>query len=89
VRAGLTLRYTAGGPEGLLKGRKMFVALTRGGRYRDTPVDTQVPCVRTVFAFLGMTDVEFVDAEGLALGPEVEQEALASARQQIEAAVAA
>lgn len=88
-RAGVTFRYTAAGPEGLLKGKKVYVALTRGGKYRNTPADTQVPYLRTVFTFLGLTDVDFVYAEGLAMGPEAEQAALASAREQIEQAVAA
>jgi FMN-dependent NADH-azoreductase len=88
-RAGVTFRYTAAGPEGLLTGKKVYVALTRGGKYRNTPSDTQVPYLRTVFTFLGLTDVDFVYAEGLAMGPEAEQAALASAREQIEQAVAA
>lgn len=86
-RAKVTFQYTAKGPEGLLKGKKVYVALTRGGQYRNTPADTQVPYLLTVFAFLGMTDVQFVYAEGLAMGPEAEQLALASAQSQIEEAV--
>ena len=82
-RAQVTFRYTANGPEGLLKGKKVYVALTRGGKYRNTPSDTQVPYLQTIFTFLGMTDVHFVYAEGLAMGPEAEQNALASARSQI------
>jgi FMN-dependent NADH-azoreductase len=88
-RAKVTFQYTAKGPEGLLKGKKVYVALTRGGQYRNTPADTQVPYLRTVLSFLGMTDVQFVYAEGLAMGPDAEQQALASARAQIEEAVAA
>jgi len=88
-RAQVTFRYTANGPEGLLKGKKIYVALTRGGRYRNTPADTQVPYLKTVFAFLGMTDVQFVYAEGLAMGPDSEQSGLAAAHAQIEEAVAA
>jgi len=83
-RAQVTFRYTANGPEGLLKGKKVYVALTRGGKYRNTPADTQVPYLRTIFAFLGMNDVQFVYAEGLAMGAAAEQNALASARSQIE-----
>ena len=83
-RAQVTFRYTADGPEGLLKGKKVYVALTRGGKYRNTPADTQVPYLQTIFAFLGMNDVRFVYAEGLAMGAEAEQNALASARSQIE-----
>ena len=88
-RAKVTFQYTAKGPEGLLKGKKVYVALTRGGQYRNTPSDTQVPYLKTVFAFLGMTDVQFVYAEGLAMGPEAEQIALASAQSQIEEALPA
>jgi len=88
-RAQVTFRYTANGPEGLLKGKKVYVALTRGGLYRNTPSDTQVPYLQTIFAFLGMTDVQFVYAEGLAMGPAAEQNALASAHSQIAELVAA
>lgn len=83
-RARVTFRYTEKGPEGLLTGKKVYVLLTRGGQYRNTPADTQVPYLKTVFTFLGMTDVEFVYAEGLAMGPEAEQAALAAARAQID-----
>jgi FMN-dependent NADH-azoreductase len=83
-RAQVTFRYTANGPEGLLKGKKVYVALTRGGLYRNTPNDTQTPYLKTFFGFLGMTDVQFVYAEGLNMGPEAEQSALSSALEQIE-----
>jgi FMN-dependent NADH-azoreductase len=88
-RAGVTFRYSANGPEGLLKGKKVYVALARGGKYRNTPADSQVPYLSTVLAFLGMTDVYFVYAEGLAMGAAAEREALASAYAEIEDAVAA
>jgi len=88
-RAGVTFRYTANGPEGLVTGKKVYVAVTRGGLYRNTPADTQVPYLKTVFGFLGMTDVHFVYAEGLAMGAESEARALAAAHEQIEEAVAA
>ena len=87
ARVGVTFRYTVNGPEGLLKGKKVFVALTRGGKYRNTPSDTQVPYLKTVFNFLGLTDVSFVYAEGLALGADAEQMAFNSAHQQIEDAL--
>ena len=51
-RAKVTFRYTATGPEGLLKGKKVVVALTRGGVYRNTPADSQVPYLKTVLGFL-------------------------------------
>ena len=84
ARTGVTFRYTEKGPVGLLQGKKVYVALTRGGLYRNTPADTQVPYLKTFLGFLGMTDVQFIYAEGLAMGPEAEQKALASARTQIE-----
>lgn len=70
ARAGVTFQYTANGPEGLIKGKKVYLALARGGMYRDTPNDSQVPYLKTVLGFLGMTDVECVYAEGLAMGAE-------------------
>ena len=56
------------GPRVCSGGKKVYVALTRGGRYRDTPADSQVPYLKTVFAFLGMTDAVRLCAEGLAMG---------------------
>jgi len=88
-RAKVTFRYTEKGPEGLLTGKKVYVALTRGGQYRGTPADTQAPYLKTVFSFLGMTDLQFVYAEGLAMGPDAERQALESANTQIEELVAA
>lgn len=85
ARARVTFQYTANGPEGLLKDKKVYVALARGGAYRDTAADSQVPYLRTVLGFLGMTDVEFIYAEGLAMGEEAVQKALAHA----DAAIAA
>lgn len=85
-RARVTFQYTDKGAEGLLKDKKVYVVLTRGGMYRGTPGDTQVPYLKTVLSFLGMTDVQFVYAEGLAMGPQAEHEAIASAQTQIEEA---
>ena len=87
-RAGVTFRYTQDGPEGLLKGKTVYVALTRGGKYKNTPADTQMPYLRTVLNFLGLTDLHFVYAEGLAMGSDAEQAAMASAYDQIEDALA-
>jgi FMN-dependent NADH-azoreductase len=89
TRAKVTFQYTANGPEGLLKGKKIYVVLTRGGKYRNTPADTQVPYLKIALGFLGLTDVQFVYAEGLAMGAEAANEALAGARQQIDEALAA
>jgi len=83
ARAGVTFRYTENGPQGLLQGKKVYVALARGGLYRDTPNDSQVPYLKSVLAFLGMTDVEFVYAEGLAMGAEGADKAFAAAQERI------
>ncbi|WP_455231283.1 FMN-dependent NADH-azoreductase [Geopseudomonas aromaticivorans] len=88
ARAGVTFRYTENGPEGLLKGKKVYVALARGGMYRDTPADSQVPYLKTILGFLGLTDVEFVYAEGLAMGAEGADKAFATAEAQIGALIA-
>lgn len=77
ARAGVTFRYTENGPEGLLKSD---VALARGGMYRDTPAHSQVPCLKTILGFLGMTDVEFVYVEGLTMGAVDEAFAAPDAR---------
>jgi len=76
ARAGVTFRYTSEGPEGLLTGKKAYVLATRGGNYQGTPTDTQTPYVRTFLGFLGITDVEFVYAEGLARGEAHKAQAL-------------
>ena len=88
AKAGITFRYTENGPEGLIKGKKVYVALARGGLYRDTPADSQVPYLKGVLGFLGMTDVEFIYAEGLAMGPESADKAFAAAEAAIGAVVA-
>jgi FMN-dependent NADH-azoreductase len=82
-RAKVTFQYTANGPEGLLKGKKVYAVLARGGKYRDSAADSQVPYLRQVLGFLGMTDIEFIYAEGLSMGPEAEAAALAEARSRI------
>src|SRR6267143_1477379 len=68
ARAGVTFRYTEKGPQGLLTGKKAYVFATRGGLYAGTPLDTQTSYVRDFLRFLGIDDVEFIYAEGLAMG---------------------
>ena len=84
ARAGVTFRYTEKGPVGLLRGKRAYVFAARGGLYAGTPLDTQIPYLRNVLGFLGITDVEFVFAEGLAIGPAVKEKALAKAGLQAE-----
>lgn len=81
ARAGVTFRYTATGAEGLLKGKKATVFATRGGLFAGTPMDTQTSYVRDFLRFIGIEDVEFVYAEGLALGEVQKSKALASANE--------
>jgi FMN-dependent NADH-azoreductase len=87
ARVGVTFRYTENGPEGLLKGKKVYVALARGGLYRGSDLDTQVPYLKTVLGFLGMTDVYFIYAEGLNMGPEAAEKGFAQAAQDLDAAL--
>ena len=84
--AGKTFQYGANGPEGLAGAKKVIVVSTRGGLYSEGPaaiMDHQESYLRTVFGFMGVTDVEFVRAERLAFGPEVRAEAIAAAHAQI------
>ena len=83
ARAGLTFRYTATGPVGLLTGKKAYVFATRGGLYAGTPLDTQTAFVRDFLKFLGIADVEFVYAEGLAVSAERKDAALREAQSAI------
>ena len=88
ARAGVTFRYTANGPEGLLTGKTVYVALARGGLYRDTANDSQVPYLKAILGFLGLTNVHFIYAEGLAMGPEAVEKAFAQAEVDLNAALA-
>lgn len=83
ARAGVTFRYTANGPEGLLTGKKAYVFAARGGLYAGTALDTQTNYVRDFLRFIGIADVEFVYAEGLAIGPEQKTAALDKAQAEI------
>ena len=84
ARAGVTFRYTEQGPVGLLAGKQVYVFATRGGMYAGTPRDTQTNYLRDFLGFLAMDRVEFVFAEGLALGEEHRNAALEAARAGIE-----
>ncbi len=88
ARAQVTFRYTEAGPEGLLKNKKVYVALARGGVHRGGASDSQVPHLKTLLGFLGMTDVQFIYAEGMGYGPEAVLRAQADAEAQINAVLA-
>ena len=80
ARAGETFKYTEKGAVGLLTGKKAYVFAARGGVYGDT--HSQSEFVRQFLGFVGITDVEFVYAEGLAIGPESRNNSLAAAQLQ-------
>ena len=89
LRAGRTFRYTATGSEGLVHGKRAIVVVARGGVYSaggpSAGSDHQEPHLKTLLAFIGITDVAFVRAEGLALGPDAKaagvEKAVAEARE--------
>jgi len=91
ARAGRTFRYTAAGPEGLLKGKKVFVVTARGGQYSgdspSRPYDFQEPYLRALLGFLGIDDVTFLHLEGLKISPEAAEIGLGRARATIESIV--
>jgi FMN-dependent NADH-azoreductase len=84
--AGKTFRYTASGPQGLAGGKEVILALTRGGVYAPgAPGEFVESYLKFLFAFLGITDVTFVRAEGLAISPQQREAALSAARAAIAA----
>ena len=85
ARAGMTFKYTANGPVGLLTGKKAIVLATRGGFYFGTDKDTQTKYVKDFLEFIGIADVEFIYAEGLAISPEQKAKSLELASDIIEA----
>jgi FMN-dependent NADH-azoreductase len=78
ARAGETFKYTEKGAVGLLTGKKAYVFAARGGVYGAD--HSQTHFVRQFLGFLGITDVEFVYAEGLALGEESRNNSIAAAQ---------
>jgi FMN-dependent NADH-azoreductase len=84
--AGKTFAYTPQGPKGLVGGKTIIVASSRGGYYgAGTPlaaIDHQENYLRSTFGFLGITDIRFVRAEGVNVSPETKQQAIAAAEQE-------
>ena len=87
ARAGVTFKYTDQGSVGLLTGKQAYVFAARGGWYAGTPKDTQTGYVRAFLAFLGITEVKFVYAEGLAISEDSKTQSLAAARNALRALV--
>ena len=89
--AGKTFRYTEQGVEGLAKGKQIIIASSRGGMYVEGPFaafDHQETYLSAVLGFLGVTDLTFVRAEGVAISPETKEQSVKSAENAIPALVA-
>ncbi len=79
LRRGVTFRYDETGPHGLLTGKQAVVIESRDGIYSDgagAALDSQEPHIRTLLGFMGIEDVEWVRAEGLAFGPEASAQSI-------------
>ncbi|MEX3667443.1 FMN-dependent NADH-azoreductase [Paraburkholderia phenoliruptrix] len=86
AQAGRTFRYTENGPVGLAGGRKVIVASARGGFYAEGPLghmDYQENYLKAFFRFLGITDVQFVRAEGASKPQPVRDKGIALARDSV------
>jgi len=82
--AGQTFRYTEAGPEGLCGGKKLVIVSTAGGLHAGQPSGVgHEEYLKLMFGFLGITDIEFVRAEGLAYGDDIRTKAMSEATLQI------
>jgi FMN-dependent NADH-azoreductase len=82
VRPGISFRYGSSGPEGLLRGKKAYLVVARGGSYSQGPMQAlnfQDTYLKAALGFIGITDVEVIAVEGIAFGPEVAEKAVSSA----------
>lgn len=90
--AGRTFRYSEHGPVGLCGGKQLVIASSRGGIYSDASpaatFDHQETYLKAALGFLGITDIRFIRAEGVAMGPDARSGALASARKETAALAA-
>ena len=88
VRPGITFRYGEKGPEGLIKGKKAYLVLARGGVYTQGAMQAfnfQDTYLKAALGFIGITDVEVIAAEGVAFGPEAAEKAVSTALARVEA----
>lgn len=83
ARAGVTFKYTETGVQGLIEGKKAVVVTTRGGIHKGQATDIVTPYMSTILGFIGITDVEFVYAEALAMGEEAAAQGIETAQQQL------
>ena len=87
ARAGRTFSYSEKGPQGLVTGKQVIVVAARGGIYSGAgnALDFQLPYLKSVLGFLGMTDVEVLEVEGTAYGPDAAEKAVAAATAKLHA----
>lgn len=83
ARAGITFQYTENGPKGLLSNKQVTVLAARGGKYQGTALDTQTEFIKNIFAFLGLDNIQFIYAEGLAMGDDSAKESWENANKKI------
>jgi FMN-dependent NADH-azoreductase len=91
IRPGVTFKYSEKGPEGLLKGKKVYLVLARGGIYTAGPMQQfnfQDPYLKASLGFIGLTDVEIIPVEGVAFGADAAEKAVAGALAKVSAMAA-
>lgn len=82
-------RYTDKGPEGLVKGKSMLVITSRGGDYRSSTtraLDHQEPYLRSAFGFVGIKDIEFINAQPMDMGPDLQEKSIREASEMAKSA---
>lgn len=87
MRSGQTFQYTEKGPQGLIEGKRAVILAARGGQYAGTPMDSQTPHLKGMLGLIGITEVDVVYAEGLAMGEAHRESALKEAKQGIDGLV--
>lgn len=91
VRPRVTFNYSAKGPEGLVKGKKVYLVVARGGVYSEGPMQQfnfQDTYLRTALAFIGLDDIELIAVEGVGFGPEAADRAVGKALGKVSAIAA-
>ncbi|PTE07047.1 FMN-dependent NADH-azoreductase [Mesorhizobium helmanticense] len=92
ARSGKTFSYGESGPKGLVTGKKVYIVLASGGIYSEgaaVQLDHAIPYLRSVLGFIGMTDVDVIRIEGVGMGPDAVEAALAKATAKVDAVVTA
>jgi FMN-dependent NADH-azoreductase len=91
TRPGVAFRYTDKGPEGMIKGKKVYLVLARGGVYSEGPMkqfNFQDTYLHAALTFMGVTDIELIAIEGVAFGPEAADRAVSAALAKVSAIAA-